>query len=332
MNAPSLAFVVPCYNEEEVLEALLGRLHPISQALVDAGAIGGPARIVLVDDGSSDRTWEMIEAASQDSAGQVQGIKLSRNHGHQAALLAGLMTAQEDVLISLDADLQDDPDAIPKMVEAHGRGADIVFGVRSRRDTDTAFKRWSAQSYYSVLQGMGIDIIPDHADYRLMSRRAVEALRGFDEANLFLRGIIKSLGFQTEVVTYARSERFAGESKYPVSKMLKLAVEGITSFSTRPLRYVTFMGIGVALIAMMLALYSLVQWSEGTTVSGWTSIMMVILFLGAFQLIALGIIGEYLGKVFIESKKRPRFLIDKIVGGDGAEAPGSEALGRTRAS
>ena len=314
MTNPRLSFVVPCYNEEEVLPQLLAKLGEVSDTLQSSGAIDEPALIVLVDDGSKDRTWALIEEAASRDGPLVQGIRLSRNQGHQAALLAGLLTAPGDILVSLDADLQDDPDVIPDMVAAHAKGAEIVYGVRARRDTDTVFKRQSAQAYYAMLDGMGIDIIPDHADFRLMSRKAIEALRSFDEANLFLRGIVRSMGFQSDIVTYDRPERAAGESKSPLRKMIRLALDGITSFSTRPLRYVTFMGLGVALIAFVLMLYSLVSWAQGATVSGWTSIMMIILFLGAFQLIALGIIGEYLGKVFLETKRRPPYLIDKIVG------------------
>jgi len=308
-----LALVVPCYNEAEALPHLLQTLTTLSDSMVAEDLISEPAQIVLVDDGSTDETWQMIEDAAKTAP--VQGIKLSRNHGHQAALLAGLLTAEGDVLISLDADLQDDPAAIPNMMRAHAEGAEIVFGVREDRTTDSRFKRGSARGYYTLLEQLGVDIVHDHADYRLMSRKAVDALARHDEANLFLRGIVKSLGFQTATVPYTRNERIAGESKYPLRKMLRLAVDGVTSFSTRPLRYVSFLGLGVALLALMLMAYSLFSWALGATVSGWTSLILVVLFLGAIQLIALGIIGEYLGKVFLETKRRPQFTVDRIVGG-----------------
>jgi len=309
-HAPTLAFVVPCYNEEAVIEELLKRLQAVSEDLLKSGAIRQPATLVLVDDGSIDRTWKLIHAASK--SGLVRGVRLSRNHGHQAALLAGLMAAKEEVLISLDADLQDDPSAIPKMLQAYALGADIVFGVRASRKSDTFFKRRSARLYYKLLENMGVDVVPDHADYRLMSRKSVETLREYGEVNLFLRGIIKNLGYQVETVEYDRVERFAGDSKYPLTKMLRLAIEGVTSFSTRPLRYVTWIGLIVALISFLLGCYSIVIWWQGGTVPGWTSIVVPTFMLGSFQLIALGIVGEYLGKIYLETKRRPQFIIDEI--------------------
>lgn len=314
--APSLAFVVPCYNEGLSLPELLRKLAEIDDQLVAANAIRSPSTIVLVDDGSTDDTWQKISEAT--ATHNVTGIRLSRNHGHQAALLAGLMTAEADVIISLDADLQDDPDAIPKMLDAHNRGAQVVFGVRSSRDTDTVFKRRTARLYYDILQGMGIDIVPDHADYRLMSSKAIATLREFGEVNLFLRGLVKNIGYQTEIVEYDRSERFAGETKYPLSKMLQLAVEGVTSFSTRPLRYVTWIGTIVAMTSFFLACYSIFAWWRGGTIPGWTSITVPTFMLGGVQLIALGIIGEYIGKIYLETKRRPQFIIDEIIKADDA--------------
>lgn len=307
---PTLAFVVPCYNEEAVIEELLKRLQAVSEELLKKGAIRQPATLILVDDGSTDQTWKLIHAASK--SGRVRGVRLSRNHGQQAALLAGLMAAKEEVLISLDADLQDDPDAIPKMLQAYAHGADIVFGVRASRESDTFFKRRSAHMYYKLLENMGVDVVPDHADYRLMSRKSVEALREYGEVNLFLRGIIKNLGYQVQTVEYNRVERFAGETKYPLTKLLRLAIEGITSFSTRPLRYVTWIGLVAALASFLLGCYSIVIWWQGGTIPGWTSIVVPTFMLGSFQLIALGIVGEYLGKIYLETKRRPQFIIDEI--------------------
>lgn len=316
VSPPTLAFVVPCYNEGLSLPELLKKLAEIDKQLVDGNAICKPSTLVLVDDGSTDDTWDKITKATRTH--NVKGIRLSRNHGHQAALLAGLMTAEADVVISLDADLQDDPSAIPQMLEAHRRGAEVVFGVRASRDADTVFKRRTARLYYDILQGMGVDIVPDHADYRLMSRKAIDTLREFGEVNLFLRGLIKNIGFQTAIVEYDRSERVAGETKYPLSKMLQLAIEGVTSFSTRPLRYVTWIGIIVAVTSFFLACYSIIAWWQGGTIPGWTSITVPTLMLGGVQLIALGIIGEYIGKIYLETKRRPQFIIDKIVETDDA--------------
>lgn len=315
-KAPTLAFVVPCYNEGLSLPELLRKLAEIDQGLVASSAICRPSTFVLVDDGSSDDTWEKITKATR--VHNVKGIRLSRNHGHQAALLAGLMTAEADVVISLDADLQDDPSAIPRMLEAYGRGAQVVFGVRSSRNSDTAFKRRTARLYYDLLQGLGVDIVPNHADYRLMSRKAIDTLREFGEVNLFLRGLIKSIGFQTEIVEYDRPERFAGETKYPLPKMLQLAVEGVTSFSTRPLRYVTWIGTLVAMMSFLLGCYSIIAWWRGGTIPGWTSITVPTFMLGGVQLIALGIIGEYIGKIYLETKRRPQFIIDQIIEADDA--------------
>lgn len=314
--APTLAFVVPCYNEGLSLPELLRKLSEIDEQLVSSGAIRERSMIVIVDDGSTDDTWQKITEAIRTH--NVKGIRLSRNHGHQAALLAGLMTAVADVVISLDADMQDDPAAIPRMLEAHSRGAQIVFGVRSSRDTDTAFKRKTARIYYEILQRMGVDIVPDHADYRLMSRKAINVLREFGEVNLFLRGLVKNIGFKTETVEYDRAERFAGETKYPLSKMIHLAIEGITSFSARPLRYVTWIGILVAMTSFFLAFYAIFAWWRGVTIPGWTSITIPIFMLGGVQLVALGIIGEYIGKIYLETKRRPQFIIDEIIETDQA--------------
>ncbi|MEL6551130.1 MAG: glycosyltransferase family 2 protein [Pseudomonadota bacterium] len=307
---PTLSFVVPCYNEEEVLPELLDTLLALSSALVKEGRIAEPAEILLVDDGSRDRTWPMIEAARASHG--ATGLRLSKNQGHQAALLAGLLNADADVTISMDADLQDDPNVVRDMLDRYREGAEIVFGVRAARDTDTAFKRMTARGYYKLLGGMGVDIIPDHADYRLMSAKALAALDSFQERNLFLRGLVRQIGFETATVTYDRAARVAGESKYPLAKMLALAIEGITSFSIKPLRLITAMGFIVAGLSLCYAVYSLVMWSMGSVVPGWTSIVLPIYILGGIHMIALGVIGEYIGKIYLETKGRPRFIVDEI--------------------
>lgn len=317
-SAPTLSFVIPCYNEEEALPALLDTLRSMSDSLLDSGRIAAPAEILLVDDGSRDRTWEMIEAARKTHG--ATGLRLSKNQGHQAALLAGLLNADADVTISMDADLQDDPTVVEQMLDAYRDGAEIVFGVRAARDTDTAFKRLTARGYYRVLQMMGVDIIPDHADFRLMSAKAIAALDSFQERNLFLRGLVRQIGFQTATVTYDRAERVAGESKYPLGKMLALAAEGITSFSIKPLRMIAILGFLVAALSMCYALYSLAAWSMGATVPGWTSIVLPIYILGGVHMIALGVIGEYIGKIYMETKARPRFIVDEIARPSKAEA------------
>ncbi|MEM1102211.1 MAG: glycosyltransferase family 2 protein, partial [Pseudomonadota bacterium] len=278
--------------------------------LVKEGRIAEPAEILLVDDGSRDRTWPMIEAARASHG--ATGLRLSKNQGHQAALLAGLLNADADVTISMDADLQDDPNVVRDMLDRYREGAEIVFGVRAARDTDTAFKRMTARGYYKLLGGMGVDIIPDHADYRLMSAKALAALDSFQERNLFLRGLVRQIGFETATVTYDRAARVAGESKYPLAKMLALAIEGITSFSIKPLRLITAMGFIVAGLSLCYAVYSLVMWSMGSVVPGWTSIVLPIYILGGIHMIALGVIGEYIGKIYLETKARPRYIVDEI--------------------
>lgn len=308
--APTLAIVIPCYNEEAVLPVLFARLEALAARLEAEGVIAGRLRLVLVDDGSSDATWSMIAAARDRQ--NVTGLRLSRNHGHQRALLAGLMSTDADAVISMDADLQDDPEAILPMLAAYRRGAEIVFGVRASRGTDTAFKRRTARAYYRLLSGLGVDLIPDHADFRLMSRKAVRALAEFGESNLFLRGLVPQLGFASEIVTYDRAARAAGESKYPLRKMLALAIEGVTSFSIKPLRLITLLGFAVASLAFLAILYTLASWVFGATLPGWTSTVLPIYFLGGAHLVALGVIGEYVGKIYQETKRRPRFIIEDV--------------------
>jgi len=309
----SLAIVVPCYNEEQVLPETARRLSELLQGLVDTGKASDDSRIYFVDDGSRDRTWPLIEQLAATNP-FIKGIKLSRNRGHQNALLCGLMNAEGDVVISVDADLQDDLDAILEMLNAHAQDCDVVYGVRSRRDTDTFFKRFTAQAYYKLLQFMGVDVVFDHADYRLLSRRAIEALRGYEETNLFLRGIIPTLGFKNAKVYYERRDRFAGESKYPFHKMLALAIEGITSFSPLPLRMIAALGIFVTIISAVLGLWTVgVRLFTDNSVPGWASTVVPVYFLGGLQLLGIGVIGEYLAKVYMEVKRRPRFTIEKII-------------------
>lgn len=308
---PTLAFIVPCFNEEQVLATLIEQLGLLEQTLSEEGIISGRAKIYLVDDGSTDRTWSIIEANLSDN--HIVGIKLTRNYGHQPALLAGLMNAKAEILISLDADLQDDLSAIPEMIEAYRLGAEIVFGVRSSREQDTWFKRISAQAYYRLMKQMGIDLVLDHADFRLMGRNSIESLRQFGEVNLFLRGMVKSLGYPSAIVKYARAPRVAGETKYPARKMVALATEGITSFSVQPLRYVAWAGFAIALFSFGYVGYAVIAQLMGVTISGWASIVASIYLLGGIQLISLGIIGEYLGKVYMESKRRPQYIIEKII-------------------
>lgn len=321
MQRPVLAVVVPCYNEEDVLPETSKRLEALLARLIDAERIDLSSRIWFVDDGSRDRTWALIQQMSDRGESKVCGIKLSRNRGHQAALMAGLMTAEGDLLISVDADLQDDLEAIPKMLDAYQSGSDIVYGVRSARDSDTFFKRFTAEGYYAILHRLGVEIVFNHADYRLMSRRAIESLREFREANVFLRGLIPQLGYRSTQVEYARTERFAGESKYPLGKMLALAWQGVTSFSAAPLRAITTMGLLVSLISLGMGFWALwVRLFSDQAIPGWASIVIPLFLLSGVQLLSLGVIGEYVAKVFMETKRRPMYLVEEVVQ-PGAEPP-----------
>jgi glycosyltransferase involved in cell wall biosynthesis len=309
----TLNVVVPCYNEEEVLPETSTRLLALLDRLIDAGDVSDESRIIFVDDGSRDRTWPLIKALHATNA-HYGGIKLSRNRGHQNALLAGLLTAQGDVLISLDADLQDDIEAIPRMLEEYRLGAEIVFGVRHKRNTDTFFKRFTARNYYKLLGTFGVDIQPGHADFRLMSRKTVEALRQFQEVNLFLRGIIPLLGFKTAIVEYERAPRFAGESKYPLSKMLAFAFDGITSFSAVPLQWSTRIGALLAFGSLGFGAWAAyARIFTDLTVPGWASTVIPMYFLGGVQLLFLGVIGGYISKTYAETKQRPRFIIEQTL-------------------
>ena len=308
-----LYLVVPCYNEQEVLPETSRRLLKKLETLLAAEKIDANSRIIFVDDGSRDNTWQMIAALSQQNP-LFGGVKLSRNRGHQNALLAGLTVAKDrcDAAISLDADLQDDIDAIDGMLEQFQNGCDIVYGVRSKRDTDTVFKRTTAQGFYKMMKALGVDIIDNHADYRLLSRRALEGLMQFKEANLFLRGIVPLIGYKHAIVTYERHERFAGQSKYPLKKMLLFAFDGITAFSIRPIRFVTAAGALIFCASVVTLLVLLMQKLLGYTVQGWTTLMGSIWLLGGIQLLSLGVIGEYIGRVYQETKHRPHFIIDCI--------------------
>ncbi|MBC8570524.1 glycosyltransferase family 2 protein [Oscillospiraceae bacterium NSJ-54] len=314
MTSPVLYIVVPCYNEQEVLHETAKRLTAKLQDLISRQKIASDSRMLFVNDGSRDATWEIIEELCQDN-GLVCGIKLSRNRGHQNALLAGLMTAKElcDCAISMDADLQDDIEAVDKFLEQYAAGCDVVYGVRSKRDTDTFFKRNSARGFYKFMKALGVDIVEDHADYRLLSRRALEGLSEFDEVNLFLRGIVPLIGFKSGTVTYERHERFAGESKYPLKKMLAFAFDGITSFSVKPIRLITTLGFVIFFVSILVLLYSLIVWLLGKTVTGWTTLAASIWLIGGIQLLCLGVIGEYIGKIYGEVKHRPRFIIETFL-------------------
>ncbi len=314
----TLMVVIPCYNEEDVLPETSKRLIEKMQSLMQKGFIKEDSHVLLVDDGSKDNTWQMIEALHKENP-LFEGVKLSRNRGHQNALLAGLMTAKNrcDVSISMDADLQDDMDAMDRFLEKHQEGCDIVYGVRSSRKKDTMFKRQTALLFYRLMKGLGVDITYNHADYRLMSNRALCALSEFREVNLFLRGMAPLVGFQSDVVTYERNERFAGESKYPFKKMLAFAIDGITSFSIKPLQLITFAGVTIFLMSLLMLAYTLIGWILGHTVVGWTSTVASIWMIGGIQLLSLGIIGEYIGKMYSETKHRPRFIIDRYLSQNG---------------
>lgn len=306
-----LYLVIPCYNEEEMLPITMEKLNEKMSSLFSDNKISKDSTVMLVDDGSKDKTWDIICELNKKYS-FVTGLKLSRNKGHQNALLAGLMTAKDraDIVISMDADLQDDINAIDGMLEKRAEDCDIVYGVRSSRKKDTFFKRFTAQGYYKLLKFMGVDITYNHADYRLMSKRAIEGLEKFKEVNLFLRGIVPMVGFKSDIVTYERNERVAGESKYPLKKMLAFAFEGITSLSVKPIRFITSLGVFIFSISLIMIIHFLVVWLLGKTVTGWTTIVLSLWALGGLQLLAIGIVGEYIGKIYLETKERPKFIIE----------------------
>lgn len=314
MKQGVLYIVVPCYNEQEVLPTTTPKLIEQLNALVEAQLIDKESRILYVNDGSIDDTWQLIEQYTQQHP-QVCGVKLAGNVGHQNALLAGLEAASEraDITISIDADLQDDVAVMTEMVQKYQQGCDIVYGVRRERKTDTWFKRNSALAFYKLMRRLGVKSVYNHADYRLMSRRAVKQLLNYRERNLFLRGIVPLVGYKTDSVFYNRGERLAGESKYPLSKMLNFAVNGITSFSIKPVRMVLTLGIIFTLIALGILIYVLIAYFSGRTVSGWASLILSLWFIGGCVLIGLGIVGEYIGKIYIEVKDRPRYNVEKEI-------------------
>ncbi|WP_068776194.1 glycosyltransferase family 2 protein [Paenibacillus sp. FJAT-26967] len=314
MSTPVLIIVVPCYNEEEVLHETVGRLDKVLQDLIDDKLVSAHSTVLFVDDGSKDRTWALIEQYSR-SHDFVTGVKLARNAGHQNALLAGLMTARQtsDITISIDADLQDDTDAIRDFVVKYHEGAEVVYGIRSARLTDTWFKKTTAESFYKLMHRLGVQIKYNHADYRLLSRRALDYLAEYKEVNVFLRGIVPLLGLRTAEVMYERKERFAGESKYPLRKMVSFALDGITSFSVKPIRLVTLTGFLFSIFSVFAGVYAIISKLMGTAVSGWTSLILSVWFIGGVQLLALGLIGEYIGKIYREVKHRPLYLIEKTL-------------------
>lgn len=312
---PKVTIVVPCFNEEEVLPNSARKLGEILDGMVDRHVIDGASYILFVDDGSQDATWKIIEDLSRSQQRIYAGVKLSRNQGHQRALLAGLKTAQGDAVISIDADLQHDVSVIEEMIRNFTRGIDIVYGVRKDRKTDTRFKRLTGDGYYWLMKRLGVDIVPDHADFRLMSRRAIDALSRYTEVNIFLRALVRQLGFSSTIVTYDQFPRPAGCSKYSLRKMVSLAADGVTSFSMRPLRFITLAGFAISLVAFGFGFWALLlKIFSKTTVPGWTSIVAPLSFIGGLQLFALGIIGEYIGKIYLETKRRPLFEIETIVG------------------
>ena len=309
-----LYLAIPCYNEEAVLRDSAEKLNNKYNKMIKDGKISDESKIVFIDDGSKDKTWSIIEQLHKENP-VFQGIKLTRNRGHQNALLCGLMTLKDraDAVISIDADLQDDIETFDEMVAKYEEGCDVVYGVRSKRETDTFFKRFTAEAFYKILNKMGAKVIFNHADFRLMSRRALQAFSLYKETNIFLRGMVPLVGYKSDIVTYERFERLAGKSKYPLKKMLALAWEGITSMSIQPIRIITWLGVIVFAVSIIMIIYSLVSFFCGFTVSGWASILCSIWAIGGLQLLAIGIIGEYIGKIYLETKRRPRFIIEKIL-------------------
>lgn len=310
-NNNILTIVVPCYNEQEVLPETVKELGSILIKLIKQGQVSSKSKILFVNDGSQDKTWQLISQYT-DEYPYVTGIKFSRNYGHQNALLAGMTVAVEysDMIITIDADLQDDVNAIPKMVEEYHKGYDVIYGVRNSRQTDTFFKRRTALAFYGLMKRLGVNLVPDSADYRLLSKRATKSLLAFKERNLFLRGMVPLVGYRSTKVYYARKERFAGTSKYPLSKMLHFALDGITSFSIAPIHLIMYLGLITVIGSVICMIYTIIERAIGHVVSGWASLMISIWLLGGIQLISISVIGEYIGKIFSEVKHRPRFTIE----------------------
>ena len=320
MNSPKLFVVIPCYNEEEVLPITSGLFKQEIQRLIELRLISEESRIVFVNDGSKDSTWEIIKGLAKSDP-VFEGLCLSRNRGHQNALLGGLMSVKDrcDITISIDCDGQDDIAAMERMVEAYLDGCDVVYGVRSSRETDTGFKRFTAQSFYRLMEAMGVETIYNHADYRLMSRRALLAFSEFKEVNLFLRGMVPLVGFKSTSVFYERHERLAGDGPYPLSKMLALAINGITSLSVKPIRLITAFGLIVSVLSFVGVIWAIAVFLMGLSVSGWASTTVLLCFLMGVQLLSVGIIGEYIGKIYLEAKHRPRYIMSESTFEDGAE-------------
>ena len=308
-----LSIVVPCYNEEEVLPETVSRLTALLDRMQASGKIEPESQIIFVDDGSKDRTWELIAVHHQKDP-RVRGVKLSGNRGHQTALLAGLFAASGDAIASIDADLQDDVNAIEKMMDAYIDGCEVVYGARSTRTTDTIFKRGTAEGYYKLLNMLGVRVVYNHADFRLLSRRALESLKQYSEVNLFVRGIVPLLGYKSTTIFYERSARFAGESKYPLSKMLALAADGITSFTAFPLRLISMLGIFVSVVSVgMIAWVLWIKLFTSNALPGWASSVIPVYLLGGIQLLSIGVLGEYVAKLYFEAKRRPRYFIESTL-------------------
>lgn len=312
MKAPVLYIVIPCYNEQEVLPVTSGMFLKKINSLIEKGRVAPESRVVFVNDGSKDNTWNIIQELAKSDE-HFEGICLSRNRGHQNALLGGLMTVKDrcDITISIDCDGQDDINAMDAMVDAYWDGCEVVYGVRSKRDTDTFFKRFTAEGFYKLMNWMGAQVVFNHADYRLMSSRVLNEFANFKEVNIFLRGMVPLVGFKSTSVYYERAERIAGESHYPLKKMLALAFDGITSLSVKPIRLITGFGALVSVISFVGVIWAVVEAILGSTVAGWASTTSIVCFMGGIQLLCLGVIGEYIGKIYLETKQRPRFIISK---------------------
>ncbi|WP_430536563.1 glycosyltransferase family 2 protein [Listeria rocourtiae] len=311
-DKPMLTIIVPCYNEEEVLNETMQQLGLVLRGMKERFAIHEDSDLLFVDDGSRDKTWEII-AGAMAKHDYINGVKLSRNFGHQNALLAGMQAAEgrADCIISIDSDLQDDVEVIPDFVEKYRAGYEVVYGIRDERKTDTRFKRGSAHLFYSMMGKFGIHLVPDHADYRLLGSLALQEMNLFPENNIFLRGIVPLIGFKSDKVYYHRKERFAGESKYPLKKMLAFAADGLTSFSVAPIRLVTGLGALMFVIAIVIGIYTFIQHLSGTATTGWSSLMLSIWVIGGVQMISLGVVGEYIGRIYSEVKQRPRFIVEQ---------------------
>lgn len=314
MRGKVLYIVIPCYNEEEVLCETAKRLTDKLHRMISDQVVSDQSRMVFVDDGSKDRTWELIRELHTSNP-LVLGIKSSRNRGHQNTLLAGLFTVKDDcdMAVSMDADLQDDIEVLDQFVQRYEDGCEIVYGVRSARKTDTFFKKFTAESFYKLMSHMGVDIVYNHADYRLMSKRAIEELENYKEVNLFLRGIVPMIGFKSGIVEYERHERFAGKSKYPLKKMLAFAMDGITSLSIRPIRFITGLGVTLFLVSIVLLIYYIIGYFAGNTIEGWATLVVSIWGIGGLELLAIGVIGEYIGKIYLETKGRPRYIVEEYL-------------------